>query len=71
MGWEVIITKTAIHQIPINDIVNHVEDAECLCEPDVLAEDNLLPTYKHHAFDARDIMEWFDIKLSLVVYEDF
>lgn len=43
-----------IHIIPINDLIDHLEDTDCPCGPEVGVEDGIV---LHAAMDRRECFE--------------
>lgn len=56
-----IYTPGAIHVVPLNDLVEHVDDQECLCQPKLHTEyENYTVVgyiWVHNSWDGRELWE--------------
>ena len=54
---ETNVTVSAIHIMPVDDLVEHDDCIACWCQPRTIQEPDAVLVVVHHAMDGRELIE--------------
>jgi hypothetical protein len=55
--WITLHRENADHNIPINDLKDHDDNARCWCKPEIIEYEDDIPLVAHHSRDGREFYE--------------